>query len=100
MKLHWKDTDGKLQTGSDGDFDPDLVKFSNAACVIKINPPTPWASEPSNPIDDIRAFAEHVRRVSAAGPQPMSPRERAHYNHLGALLSAAAARLPPLEPEE
>ena len=74
----------------------------NAACVIKVNNPDPdaCATSPSNPIDDIRAAAEQMRRTHLAGPRPMSPWERAQRIHLEAMLSAAAKRLPPMEPEE
>jgi hypothetical protein len=99
MLLHWSRQPPVIVYPLTGDGPIDtFANPTNAACVIKVSPPTPWATKPSNPIDDIRAFAEHVRRRSEAGPQPMTPSERAHYNRLGALLSAAASRLPRPEP--
>ena len=75
----------------------------NAACVIKVNPlpvTTPWATKPSSILEDLQAGVEKANRLHRAGPQKMDPVSRAEYDRIGALLSAAASRLPPLEPDE
>jgi hypothetical protein len=81
---------------------------TNAACVIGVGDDPyvaprimvggSWESKPSNPVDDIKAAAEQIRREHIAGPRPRHPTEQARYKEIGRRLSEYAARLPPPDP--
>lgn len=112
MLLHWpRLPTAPLVIRINAEAVPILVlapRATNAACVIGVGDEPymaprimiggEWSTRPSNPVDDIKAAAEQMRRVHLAGPQRKSAAEQAHHDRLRDKLLAVVARLPNPEP--